>query len=71
MARTIRIDGTRDGRTWDTWRRRSYYSTERKWARKATNRQVRNRSRQVVAIAEDHDDVVYPEPVHTGGWISH
>jgi hypothetical protein len=71
MARTIRIDGTRDGRTFETRRRRSYYRTEAKWARKQTNRQTRNQTREVLTTSEDHDATAYPLHRSTGGWITH
>lgn len=71
MARTIRKTG-RDGKL-DTsitgvrpWHRR-----ESKWARKATNRTIRNSTRAALATVTDHDDLIVPSHTRTGGWISH
>lgn len=71
MARTIRIDGTRDGRTFDTNKRRSWFRTESKWARKSTNRATRRATREAIVTTVDHDDTAYPVHVSTGGWITH
>lgn len=73
MSRTIRKATGREGRIdYAKPGVRSYYSRERKWARKQTNRTNRNRAATLLRNRRaDHDDLVIPDPPSTGGWISH
>lgn len=72
MARTIRKTTGRDGRIdYSAPGVRPYWSRERKWARKSTNRKNRNRTDEVLRTITDPEDVMVDRPVSTGGWISH
>lgn len=50
---------------------RSFYSRERKWARKSTNRKNRNATREALRTIDDPDTVIVERPPSTGGWITH
>jgi hypothetical protein len=50
---------------------RPWYRREAKFARKQTNRAVRNANREVLATTADHDAMIDPRPRRTGGWLTH
>lgn len=71
MARTIRIDNTRDGDSAMATGRRPYFSTERKDFRKETNRRTRHVVAEMLRTGADHDSAAYPRHPATGGWNTH
>lgn len=71
MSNTTRVGGTRDGKAYLADNRRSYHNTERKAARKATNRAVRRTEQDILHRMGDYYVAVLPGRPATSGWMTH
>ena len=70
MARTYRIDNTRDGRAYEGSNRRRWFATESKGARKDCTRKLR-RAEDRFLRHDDPDATLDPRPVGTQGYLTH
>lgn len=71
MARTVKKGYDDKGNLVFDGTTRPYYSRERKWARKSTNRKNRNVTKETLRTITDFEEVVVVDPPSTGGWITH
>lgn len=71
MARTIKKGYNSKGNIVHDGTTRAWFSRERKWARKQTNRKARGIEAEAMRTFADPEDTVLPKRPSTGGWISH